>query len=129
MAKKILAFTKKDREKVKKLAGYGLRDEDIANIFDLAESTIKHHFKNELAKGRSNAFDKVAKTAFNMAKSGECPTMTIFWLKTRGHGQFKETQFTKDETPEDSTPQIDLKKLSKDERAKLKELLKKAHTA
>ena len=45
--------------------------------------TLQAHFPDELAEGRIEAGARVAQTAYQMAVSGDYPTMTIFFLKCR----------------------------------------------
>jgi len=125
---KKIEFTEKDRKKIRKMAGYGLRDEDIANIFDISEAVLKRNCAQELSKGRSTAFNQVAKTLYKMAISGKDNASTFFYLKARSHGQFKEVRHIEDST-KDEKPEFDLTKLNKDERRAFKELLKKSSTS
>lgn len=70
-------------------AGYGLSLEELAALFDRSYRSLydyiqKHkHVKRAIARGRAKANQKVAQTAYRMATSGDFPTMTQFWLKTR----------------------------------------------
>lgn len=78
-----IEITEKEREKIKALAGYGMSDQDIAHVVDISEATIKRRFRKELDEGRSIAKSAVQQTAYKMAVGGNCPAMTIFWLKTQ----------------------------------------------
>lgn len=80
----------KDRKTVRAAAGYGLKDEQIAILVDVSEATLKRYCAVELASGRVNASAQVQQTAFQMAKGGKTPAMTIFWLKCRAG--WKEAQ-------------------------------------
>lgn len=64
-------------------AGYGLKDEQIANLVGVSEATLKRHCAEELARGRLDAKAQVTQTAYRMATSGHNQAMTIFWLKVR----------------------------------------------
>jgi hypothetical protein len=128
MSKNKIEFSEKDRKKIRKMAGYGLRDEDIANIFDVSESVLKVKCSAELKKGRSSAFYEVAKTLYKMATSAKDNASTFFYLKARSHGQFKEVKHIEDNT-KSNNPEFDLTKLNKDERRIFKELLKKSSTS
>lgn len=71
------------RKLVKRLAGIGLRDEDIALVVEISERSVQRHFRNELKAGRAAASAKVAQTLFQMATSGGNTAATIFWAKCR----------------------------------------------
>ena len=77
-------------KQVEKMAGIGLSIRDIGNIIGVSKSTMERRMKDQpevaeaVERGRSSALGQVAKTAFQLAVSGQCPTMTIFWLKCRG---------------------------------------------
>jgi hypothetical protein len=84
-------FTILDSEvkKIEAMAGIGLNVEEIASIYGVSKSTLTRGLKKNraardaLLKGRSDAKKDVFQTAYEMATSGKCPTMTIFWLKCR----------------------------------------------
>jgi hypothetical protein len=72
------------RRMVKALAGYGVKQRQIASLVGLGSpSTLRKHFHEELALGPVEAKANVMRTLFKMASSGRNPSMTIFWLKTR----------------------------------------------
>lgn len=73
--------TDEQRKQVKNAAGFGLRDQDIATLLGVSESTIQKYFSDELKAGRADGKQKLAKTAMQMATSGAHPTMTIFMSK------------------------------------------------
>jgi hypothetical protein len=77
--------TPERRSKVKALAGFGLRQEEICAIIGLrSPKTLRRHYRRELAAGVAEATTKVRQTAFQLAMSGRDPRSTIFWLRTRG---------------------------------------------
>lgn len=98
MAKTPPAHTLTDTElrQVQVASGLGLTVEAIASILGISKKTLERRLKvtpggaDALLKGRSHAELQVTQTAFNLAVSGKCPTMTIFWLKTRA--RWKETE-------------------------------------
>lgn len=109
-----------------------MRDSDIANVFEVSEATLKKYCAEELSKGRSIAKAEVQNTAFKLATSGKCPAMTMFWLKTRDQWYETKKFINESHSDDQNTPDntgINLKNLSKEERAKLKELLKKANAS
>ena len=76
--------TPEQRSRVKALAGFGLRHEEICAILDLrSPKTLRRHYHRELAAGVVEATTKVKQTAFQLALSGRDPRSTIFWLRTR----------------------------------------------
>ena len=73
------------RRMVKALAGYGVKQRQIAALLGLASTTtLRKHFAEELRLGALEAKAQMLGTLFKMAHSGRHPTMTIVWLKTRG---------------------------------------------
>jgi hypothetical protein len=76
--------TDEQRQRVKSLAGYGLRHKQIALILGLSSTTLlRKHFRQELLTGPAKAQANVRKRLFDTARSGRHPAATIFWLKTR----------------------------------------------
>lgn len=80
-----------DQKTVDKIIGYsfaGLPLASIGNLVGISDSRIWKELREnsefsrryEIAKADRNAL--VANTAFQMAVSGEHPTMTTFWLRT-----------------------------------------------
>jgi len=70
-------------KQVETLAGFGLKDDQIANVVGLAEATLQRRCREQLKRGRSRASAAVAQTAYRLATSGTCPAMTMFWMKCR----------------------------------------------
>jgi hypothetical protein len=69
------------------MAAYGMPEEQIACTIGpkgIDPKTLRKHFRRELLLGATKANAKVAETAYQMAISGKCPAMTIFWMKCRG---------------------------------------------
>lgn len=76
--------TDQQRKLVKSLAATGVRETDIARRIGIRSAkTLRKHFREELDGGALEANCTVAGTLFRMAKSGEHPAATFFWLKTR----------------------------------------------
>jgi hypothetical protein len=81
--------TVEQRAIVKSMAAMGVPHEDIARKIGVrSPKTIRKHFREELDLGATEANYKVAQTLFRMATSGEHPSATIFWAKTRN--RFRE---------------------------------------
>src|SRR6266404_4424910 len=77
-------ITEEQRRKVRALAGFGVRQEDICAIIGLRSTkTLRKRFGRELDLGVVEARAKVTQAAFKMDTSGRDPASTIFWLKQR----------------------------------------------
>lgn len=74
--------TDESRRYVRAMAGYGLREVDIARILEISRPTLEKHYEDELQDGRAQATLKIAQTVYNKAAEGNM-TAAIFWLKTR----------------------------------------------
>src|SRR6476660_3116911 len=76
------------REKVRHLAGLGVRQDDIARMIGCAPKTLRKRLRDELDRGVAEANATVSGCLFASAKAGNV-TAQIFWLKTRAHWQEK----------------------------------------
>ena len=76
------------RERVRYLAGVGVRQEDIAKIIGCAPKTLRKRLRDELDRGVAEANATIAGSLFAKAKGGDTPAQ-IFWLKTRAHWREK----------------------------------------
>jgi hypothetical protein len=83
MARPSFTPSAEQRRSVKAMAGLGMRHQDIAVVLDIAEKTLRKHFRVELARGAIEANAKVLQTLYGMATSGENTAATIFYAKTR----------------------------------------------
>lgn len=68
---------------IQKAAANGLRDEDIAEMVEVSEATLKRRFAKELREGRSKNRLDVADWIMTMGKSKKFPQVNIFLAKTR----------------------------------------------
>src|SRR5437660_10236922 len=84
MARTAFAVNDAVREKVRYLAGVGVRQDDIARIIGCAPKTLRKRFRDELDRGVAEANATVCGYLFAAAKAGNIPAI-IFWLKTRAH--------------------------------------------
>jgi hypothetical protein len=84
MARKAFAVNDAVRERVRYLAGVGLRQEDIAKIIDCAPKTLRKRLRDELDRGVAEANATMSGFLFAAAKAGNIAAI-IFWLKTRAH--------------------------------------------
>jgi len=87
------------RERVRYLAGVGVRQEDIAKIIGCAPKTLRKRLRDELDRGVAEANATIAGSLFAKAKGGDTPAQ-IFWLKTRAHWREKTA-------PDDPVPGSD----------------------
>jgi hypothetical protein len=73
------------RRQVEALAGYGVREDEIAEFIGIDPKTLRKHYRSELRRGHTKANAKVAENLYRRAtgESREAVTAAIFWLKTR----------------------------------------------
>src|SRR5436189_2385785 len=84
--------TGEQRRKVRALAGFGVRQEDICAIMGLrSPKTLRKRFAKELELGVVEATAKVAQAAFKLAISGRDPASTMFWLERRARWGGRDT--------------------------------------
>src|SRR3954452_5819325 len=84
MARTAFAVNDALRERVRYLAGVGVRQDDIARIIGCAPKTLRKRLRDELDRGVAEASAKVGGYLFAAAKEGNIAAI-IFWLKTRAH--------------------------------------------
>ena len=70
------------REKVRHLAGVGMRQDDIARLVGCAPKTLRKRCRDDLDRGVAEANAVVSGSLFAAAKGGNVVAQ-IFWLKTR----------------------------------------------
>src|SRR5437763_8462797 len=84
MARKAFVVNEALRDKVRHLAGVGVRQDDIAMIIGCAPKTLRKRCRDDLDRGVAEANATVSGYLFAAAKAGNV-TAQIFWLKTRAH--------------------------------------------
>jgi hypothetical protein len=85
MARPSFQPTDDARRFVKTMAGYGLRQQDMAAVLGIrSPKTLRKHFRAELDRGGLEANLQVAQTLFQKAISGNTRA-AIFWLRIRAH--------------------------------------------
>jgi hypothetical protein len=84
MARKAFAVSDSMREKVRYLAGVGVRQDDIAKIIGCAPKTLRKRLRDELDRGVAEANATISGYLFAAAKAGNIAAI-IFWLKTRAN--------------------------------------------
>lgn len=67
-----------DKTEIEKLASYGLKNKEIADLYNLSEVTVCNKYFNELTKGRANLKMSLRKKQLQVAYQGNV-TMLI-WL-------------------------------------------------
>jgi hypothetical protein len=88
------------RATVSALTGSGHSQKSIAGILGIDLKTLRKHYREELNEGGDAANARVAMTLFRMATTGENVAATIYWLKCRGRGQWREQKTDPTETRE-----------------------------
>src|ERR1700723_2868608 len=88
MTRKAFVVNEAVREKVRHLAGVGVRQDDIARIIGCAPKTLRKRCRDDLDRGVAEANATVSGYLFAAAKAGNV-TAQIFWLKTRAHWREK----------------------------------------
>jgi hypothetical protein len=104
--------TEEQKKLVDQLAGYGIPEPDIARLVinpatkeGISPVTLRKYFRDELDVGHVRANQQVAGALFKNATTGTetypggIPTAQIFWLKTRGKGQWRDKQVIELEKP------------------------------
>ena len=84
MSRKPFVVNETVREKVRHLAGVGVRQDDIARIIGCAPKTLRKRCRDDLDRGVAEANAMVSGSLFAAAKGGNVVAQ-IFWLKTRAH--------------------------------------------
>jgi hypothetical protein len=88
MARKAFVVNDAMREKVRHLAGVGVRQDEIAKIVGCAPKTLRKRCRDDLDRGVAEANAMVSGCLFASAKRGNV-TAQIFWLKSRAHWREK----------------------------------------
>jgi hypothetical protein len=84
MARQAFAVNDAMRERVRYLAGVGVRQDDIAKIIGCSPKTLRKRLREELDRGVAEANATICGYLFAAAKAGNIAAI-IFWLKTRAH--------------------------------------------
>jgi hypothetical protein len=80
-----------NRRQVESLAGYGVPETEIAELFGIDPKTLRKHYRFELDHGHTKANARVAENLFRNAtgEGREAITAAIFWRKTRARWREK----------------------------------------
>src|SRR5260370_9082005 len=80
--------SEEQRQQVKVLAAYGMRQPEVARFVEIrSPKTLRKHFRKELDRGELEGYAKVQKTRFQMATDGKHPQITESWLATYARRQ------------------------------------------
>jgi len=90
--------TNDDYSKVEEMVCIGLDQHTIAKIMGISNVTLNKYYSHNLLVGREKRTARVAGVAYEMAISGESPSMTTFWLKTQAGWSPKHTVIVEDRT-------------------------------
>jgi hypothetical protein len=75
--------TDDDYSKVEEMVTIGLDQHTISKVMGISNATLTKYFEHNLLVGKEKRTARVAGVAYEMAVSGESPSMTTFWLKTQ----------------------------------------------
>jgi hypothetical protein len=75
--------TDEQRRQVLSLTGYGIHQDEVAKLLQIAPKTLRLHYRRELDTGVTEANARVAQSLYNMAVRDKVPSAAIFWLKAR----------------------------------------------
>lgn len=84
-------MTEEQRKQVQTLAGYGLSQDQIADVIGMDRNTLAKHFQDDIKTGRSVAYAQATNALFSNIKKGKEASI-FFYLKTQWG--WKETQKT-----------------------------------
>jgi transposase len=82
MARPEKKLTDEQRRRVKTLSGYGLSQEQIASLEGIHVQTLRKHCKEEMEKGKAEAYATAVNSLFANIKKGKEASL-IFYLKTQ----------------------------------------------
>ena len=75
--------TDDDYSKVEEMVTIGLDQHTISKVMGISNATLTKYFMHNLLVGKEKRTARVAGVAYEMAVSGQSPSMTTFWLKTQ----------------------------------------------
>ena len=90
--------TDDDYSKVEEMVTIGLDQHTISKIMGISNATLTKYFAHNLLVGKEKRTARVAGVAYEMAVSGESPSMTTFWLKTQAGWSPKHHVVVEDKT-------------------------------
>lgn len=75
--------TQQDLQEIESMAGIGLTQKQIASIKNISVDTLRKYSNPNYKRGKDKGIARVMQTAYELAVSGKCPAMTMFFLKTQ----------------------------------------------
>ena len=90
--------TDDDYSKVEEMVCIDLDQHTIAKIMGISNATLTKYYSYNLLVGKEKRTAKVAGVAYEMAVSGQSPSMTTFWLKTQAGWSPKHHVIVEDKT-------------------------------
>lgn len=79
----------KQLNQIEIMAGFGMKMDDISLVLGFTEKTLYNLCNRDprvlqsIKGGHAKAVSAISQTAYQLAKSGKYPAMTMFWLKCR----------------------------------------------
>jgi hypothetical protein len=110
MARIKIELNQRQLESIENLAGMGLSVEHISAALGISKKTLERRVsegvsaKDAMNRGRAKAIANVSQTAYNLAVSGKCPMLTVFWLKVRA--RWSEAKDTDQPVDDDKTTTV-----------------------
>ena len=83
MSKPLHKTSEKTKAEVQALAGFGIKETDIAIYLGIDPKTLRKYYRNELDTGHIRANAAVARALYKQAVDDNSTAAAIFWLKTR----------------------------------------------
>lgn len=90
---------------VEALAGYGVRQDEIAAYLGIDPKTLRKHYREQLDKGEIRANVDVARALHKQATEGNV-TAAIFWLKARAGWRDRPQQVVVDVDEDGSSSMV-----------------------
>lgn len=90
--------TDDDYAKVEEMVSVGIDQHTIAKIMGISNATLTKYYKAHMDTARDRRTARVAGVAYEMAVSGESPSMTTFYLKTQAGWTPKQHIITEDKS-------------------------------
>lgn len=122
--KKKYELTDKEYKQIQSMAAIRVTEEQMAYILGIPPATFFRMLKRDkrlsdsIKNGKANGSAKIKKRAYEIAMSGDSPSMLMFWLKT----QERWSESDKFTLPEGDSTKEAVKKMSSEERqAKIQE--------
>ncbi len=114
--------TDQSRKQVMAFCGFGLTHDQIAEMLDISDETLRKYYRRELDIGLMSMNAAVANNLYTIATSKESYAVgaAIFWLKSRG--QWKDKQPEELNVTMKQAP-LDLSALPYEQRQALKAVL------